>query len=502
MGYEKDTDIFIDVSSSFGDAIGEAFRGEQQQDEEYQDSIEKQLKDIRKDVISNVYQKQKTNQKKRKERETDERKRNQRKAPDLEIWIGRNESFGKDGKNEAGSGRAKIQNRADEKDFGIERAGKLQAASDREISFNGDGRGNSGSKGKTGSYKEIFMEGSRCESPDNEGRKADAGEIFTNSFSGAESEWSEYEAGDRSGKCFGSDSGRSEKWNRADQGLYGGASVGSGSGGYAPGSADDPGVRQAAQRTSVARMLGENNAGTGFFTDWFHDKRIRDEHRVEKSKHRTTLLTVSSILMADMIIVLLLMITSMTLMPIILGTFVTIDRVTANVTGIMTRFSDRDRVFMQGSLSQEEIDEIVAGSGAAGEQETVIRYALSKVGYPYSQTDRSAGRAYDCSSLAYFSWQAAGVDLSYGEGIVPTAALEASRLYAKGKVVSSTIISEDDLQPGDLIFYGGRDNGRFLGIYHVAVYVGNGEVVEALNEKYGVVYQTLRTKNLILVLRP
>ena len=54
------------------------------------------------------------------------------------------------------------------------------------------------------------------------------------------------------------------------------------------------------------------------------------------------------------------------------------------------------------------------------------------------------------------------------------------------------------MEPGDLIFYGGHDNGRFLGIYHVAVYVGNGEVVE----EHGVVYQTLRTKNIILVLRP
>lgn len=41
------------------------------------------------------------------------------------------------------------------------------------------------------------------------------------------------------------------------------------------------------------------------------------------------------------------------------------------------------------------------------------------------------------------------------------------------------------MEPGDLIFYGGHDNGRFLGIYHVAVYVGNGEVVEASGKTWG-----------------
>ena len=33
-------------------------------------------------------------------------------------------------------------------------------------------------------------------------------------------------------------------------------------------------------------------------------------------------------------------------------------------------------------------------------------------------------------------------------------------------------------------------------------YVGNDEVVEALNADHGVVYETLRTNNIILVLRP
>jgi len=41
-----------------------------------------------------------------------------------------------------------------------------------------------------------------------------------------------------------------------------------------------------------------------------------------------------------------------------------------------------------------------------------------------------------------------------------------------------------------------------MGIYHVAMYVGNGMAVEALNESSGVVYQRLRTQNAIMVCRP
>ena len=70
-------------------------------------------------------------------------------------------------------------------------------------------------------------------------------------------------------------------------------------------------------------------------------------------------------------------------------------------------------------------------------------------------------------------------------------------LEADGKSLSTM-----DLQPGDLIYYGGEANGRYLGIYHVAIYVGTGKAVEALSTKYGVVYQTLRTKNAIMVCRP
>ena len=80
--------------------------------------------------------------------------------------------------------------------------------------------------------------------------------------------------------------------------------------------------------------------------------------------------------------------------------------------------------------------------------------------------------------------------------------MKARILNNNGKCVASGEGSNFTLEPGDLIYYGGSDNGRYLVIYHVVIYIGNGKALEALNTTYGVVYQTLRTKNVIMVCRP
>ncbi|MDD4372171.1 MAG: NlpC/P60 family protein [Anaerostipes sp.] len=172
------------------------------------------------------------------------------------------------------------------------------------------------------------------------------------------------------------------------------------------------------------------------------------------------------------------------------------------VTGFLSIFTVDSDTFSNAAMTEEEINQIIADSGCDSTQEKVLRFALSKVGYPYSQEQRTSGTAYDCSSLAYYAWKEAGVDRSHGANYPPTAAEGARMAKNSGKCVESGDASGFSLKPGDLIYYGGSDNGRYLGIYHVAIYVGNGKAVEALNTKYGVVYQTLRTKNAIMVVRP
>ena len=146
------------------------------------------------------------------------------------------------------------------------------------------------------------------------------------------------------------------------------------------------------------------------------------------------------------------------------------------------------------SMTTDEINAILAGISDST-QKTVVGFALSKVGYPYSQDLRDSGDYYDCSSLAYYAWQAAGVNISYAGST--TAAAEAQGLNEAGKTVT-----EAELQPGDLIFYSYANNGRYMNISHVGIYAGNGKMVEAANERKGVIYCDFHNGSVVMYARP
>ncbi|MEO3776923.1 C40 family peptidase [Micromonospora sp. B11E3] len=93
-----------------------------------------------------------------------------------------------------------------------------------------------------------------------------------------------------------------------------------------------------------------------------------------------------------------------------------------------------------------------AVSGRAG---TAVRYAYGALGKPYVwAADGPDG--YDCSGLTLAAWRAAGKSLPHNARM-------------QWGVVSH--ISRSQLRPGDLVFY------RSLG--HVALYVGDGQVIHA-----------------------
>lgn len=121
-------------------------------------------------------------------------------------------------------------------------------------------------------------------------------------------------------------------------------------------------------------------------------------------------------------------------------------------------------------------------------------FALKKVGCPYSQKYRDSGSYYDCSSLVYYAWKKADVNVSF-QG-ANSAAAEAQGLADDGKTVSLK-----KAKAGDLIFFSFKRNGRFKNINHVAIYVKDGNVVEAIGK--GVVYRKLHYQNsIVLVCRP
>ena len=102
---------------------------------------------------------------------------------------------------------------------------------------------------------------------------------------------------------------------------------------------------------------------------------------------------------------------------------------------------------------------VPVGSGAA----TAVRVALEQLGKPY--VFGAAGpNAFDCSGLTEYVWAQAGVNLPHS---------------AAAQYDSIPHISLSQLEPGDLVFY-------FTPIDHVAIYIGNGQVVVADNPSYPV----------------
>lgn len=161
--------------------------------------------------------------------------------------------------------------------------------------------------------------------------------------------------------------------------------------------------------------------------------------------------------------------------------------------------------YVYTSLSEEQIDEIITAlyenyPDMSGAQEGVIRYSLDKVGCPYNQDYHGNLHAniFDCSSLAFRAYRDVGIDISNNGAY---SAAEECRAMMNA---SNTITG--DMQPGDLIFYGGSDNGRYMGIYHVAIYVGKvdgvDKMVEARGVNYGVVYCDVREGNVVNISRP
>lgn len=147
----------------------------------------------------------------------------------------------------------------------------------------------------------------------------------------------------------------------------------------------------------------------------------------------------------------------------------------------------------RSSLTPEEEERLSLG-GDAGSQ--AVKNALARLGKPYSQAKRDSGGYYDCSSLTYYAYKEAGINLSYyGSN---TAASQGKLLSDRGCEVDY-----EDIQPGDLIFYSFTRNGRYQNISHVAVYAGNGYLVDASSSKGCVVFRPVySTGKIVMCGRP
>ena len=100
-----------------------------------------------------------------------------------------------------------------------------------------------------------------------------------------------------------------------------------------------------------------------------------------------------------------------------------------------------------------------------GDVNTIVEYALQFVGNPYVWGGESLTEGADCSGFVKSVFANFGVSL-------PHSAASLARVGAE--------VSEP--QPGDLITYSPNSEG----VYHVAIYIGNGQIVHAAGKKSGI----------------
>jgi peptidoglycan DL-endopeptidase CwlO len=122
-----------------------------------------------------------------------------------------------------------------------------------------------------------------------------------------------------------------------------------------------------------------------------------------------------------------------------------------------------------------------AGPGPAVKSgaSAAVNMAKAQLGKPYVYGGAGPDN-FDCSGLTMYSWRAGGVGLPHS----------AAMQYSAIAHVALTA-----LQPGDLVFYGDP-------IYHVGIYVGGGQMIEAAHTGTNVRYASIYRSDLIGAGRP
>ena len=114
----------------------------------------------------------------------------------------------------------------------------------------------------------------------------------------------------------------------------------------------------------------------------------------------------------------------------------------------------------------QTMTEIRYGQGVSDVRVSLVSYATQFVGNPYVWGGTSLTRGADCSGFVL------SVFANYGISLPHSSVAQAN---------CGRKISASEAQPGDLFFYG---NGSRIN--HVAIYIGNGQVVHASSPKSGI----------------
>ena len=107
------------------------------------------------------------------------------------------------------------------------------------------------------------------------------------------------------------------------------------------------------------------------------------------------------------------------------------------------------------------------GEGVSDVRVDLVEYAKQFVGNPYVWGGTSLTKGADCSGFVLSIFKKYGFDLPHSSG---------------GQSKYGTAVTVDEMKPGDLVFYANSKGN----INHVAIYIGNGQVVHASTKATGI----------------
>lgn len=145
-------------------------------------------------------------------------------------------------------------------------------------------------------------------------------------------------------------------------------------------------------------------------------------------------------------------------------------------------YISQDYVTLAQALpTAKTIEQVKYGDGVSDVRAFVVSYALQFVGNRYVWGGTSLEKGVDCSGFTMRILGKYGISLPHSSRAQPS---------------YGTKISASEAKPGDLFFYG---SGR--SISHVAIYIGNGQIVHASNKRDGIKVSNAYYRNPICVAR-
>lgn len=145
-------------------------------------------------------------------------------------------------------------------------------------------------------------------------------------------------------------------------------------------------------------------------------------------------------------------------------------------------YISQDYVTLAQALpTAKTIEQVKYGDGVSDVRTSVVSYALQFVGNRYVWGGTSLENGIDCSGFTMRILGKYGISLPHSSKAQPS---------------YGTKISASEAKPGDLFFYG---SGR--SISHVAIYIGNGQIVHASNKRDGIKVSNAYYRNPICVAR-